>query len=47
MNTLGLICDILSDVIDRTAKIQIFDQKTGYYEEFKYIEDFTQTMMIE
>ena len=35
------IFGILREMIDRTAKIQVCDHKTGYYEDFKCIEDVT------
>ena len=35
------IFSILREMIDRTAKIQVCDHKTGYYEDFKRIEDVT------
>ena len=35
------IFGILREIIDRTAKIQVCNHKTGYYEDFKCIEDVT------
>jgi hypothetical protein len=35
------IFGILREMIDRTAKIQVCDHKTDYYEDFKCIEDVT------
>ena len=35
------IFGVLREMIDRTAKIQVCDHKSGYYEDFKCIEDVT------
>lgn len=35
------IFGILREMIDRTAKIQVCDHKTGDYEDYKCIEDVT------
>ena len=35
------IFGILREIIDRTAKIQVCDHKTGDYEDYKCIEDVT------
>ena len=35
------IFGVLREMIDRTAKIQVCDHRTGYYEDFKCIEDVT------
>ena len=35
------IFGVLREMIDRTAKIQVCDHRTGYYEDFICIEDVT------